>query len=43
MRDVFKEIGKEDALSVTYLSNLQGIGRINELISLKYLETIKEV
>lgn len=43
MRNVFKETGKEDALSVTYLSNLHGIGRINELISVKYLETIKEV
>lgn len=43
MMDVFKETNKEDALGVTYLPSFHGIGRINELISIKYLETIKEV
>lgn len=40
-RDVFKTTSRNDAFIISYLPGLSGIGRINELISTKYSETIK--
>lgn len=40
-RDMFKTTSKEDAFNISYLPSLSGIWGINELISTKFLETIK--